>query len=142
MRYLSFALFAAVGLACSREEPVGPGETFVWGPMATVKGRVLSPSGAGLGYATISVTTLHPRPRLTITTARSDIDGNFEFTVTSAEYYVTPGLDTASVQLGTQPLGTNTTQFETVLLRFGPASIGLPSPVLTWFDVRWHGPIE
>jgi hypothetical protein len=140
VRYLILVLLAVVGLACSEEGPVGFGR-FVWPPTATVEGRVVSQSGAGIGNATITVTALRPQPILSVGIPTvSDVDGHFKLSVQIIGDVVVPSLDTASVQFATQRSGASpATQIDTVLLRFGPTSLDVPSPVVNRLDVRWRG---
>lgn len=136
MRYLILGLFALVGLACSEKASPIVGETFVWPPTAAVEGRVVSQSGAGIGSATITVTALRPRPIFSVgIPSVSDADGYFKLTVSSET-----GVDSASLQFATQRPGVSpATQIDTVLLRFGPTSLNIPSPMVNRLDLRWRG---
>jgi hypothetical protein len=109
--------------------------------MAAVEGRVVSQSGVGIGNATITVTALRERPVLDIQVGiAADADGKFKFLVQALGDFSVPSIDTASVQLATQRPGANSAaQIDTVLLRFSPRITGVPSPVVTRFDVRWRG---
>jgi len=140
VRCLILVFFAIAGMACSEQDPVG-GEGFIWPPMAAVEGRVVSLSGAGIGNATITVTALRERPVLDIQVGiAADADGKFKFLVQAPGDFSVPSIDTASVQLATQRLGANSAaQIDTVLLRFSPRIAGVPSPVVTRFDLRWRG---
>jgi hypothetical protein len=136
VHYLILVLFATAGLACSDEQdPVGFGR-FVWPPTATVEGRVVSQSGAGIGNATITVTALRPQPILSVgIPAVSDAGGYFKLSVSTET-----GVDSASLQFATQRPGVGlVTQIDTVWLRFGPTSLDIPSPAVNRFDLRWRG---
>lgn len=135
MRYLILGLFALMGLACSEKASPIVGETFVWPPTAAVEGRVVSQSGAGIGSATITVTALRPRPIFSVgIPSVSDADGYFKLTVSSET-----GVDSASLQFATQRPGVSPAQIDTVLLRFGPTSLNIPSPMVNRLDLRWRG---
>lgn len=135
MHYLILGLFALVGMACSEQDPSLVGGNFVWPPAAAVEGRVVSQSGAGIGNATITVTALRPRPIFSVgIPSVSDADGYFKLTVSSET-----GVDSASLQFATQRPGVSPAQIDTVLLRFGPTSLSIPSPMVNRLDLRWRG---
>lgn len=140
MHYFILGLFALVGMACSKQDPVD-GEGFIWPPMATVEGRVVSQSGVGIGNATITVTALRERPILSVgVPVTADANGYFKFSAELLGDFSVPSIDSASVQLSTQRPGANpSSQIDTVLLRFSQRGTGLPSPAVNRLDLRWRG---